>query len=107
MKRETNKKKAEKLAEISAISAQFVSEEGLEIYTSLSAKLFNKKRGGTPDKWSVEQAKKALKNGEIIGPPYIVVGKKRIYDLQDVKEWMKIFPKRGVLPDMNTEWWRD
>jgi hypothetical protein len=103
MNRDTNKKKAEALAEIHAISARYTSEAGLEIYTGISAKCFNTLRSKTPNRWSVEQVKKALADGELIGPPYKEVGGKRIYDLRKVDEWMTLFPERGTLPDMTAE----
>jgi hypothetical protein len=100
MKRDSNKQRAEKLAEIKAISARYVTEEGLEIYSGLSAKTFNNLRGETPKRWSAEGVKKAMAEGKLIGPPYKEVGSARIYDLQKFDQWMELFPERGILPDM-------
>jgi hypothetical protein len=98
MQRDTNKKRAERIAETSALRARYVTEEGLEIHTGISAKTFNALRGKTPDRWSAEQLKNAIARGEMVGPPYRELGGKRIYDLEDISEWMSLFPKRGILP---------
>jgi hypothetical protein len=104
MKRETNKQKAEKLAEIKALSARYVTEEGLAIFTSISASTFTKLRcKQTPKRWSIERIKEVMAKGELIGPPYIEVGDKILYDLYDVVVWMGLFPKMGILPDMVAE----
>jgi hypothetical protein len=99
MKRDSNRERAVRLAEIGALRTRYVSEEGLEIYTGISAKTFTNKRGETPRQWTREQIEKAIANGEFIGPPFIEVGDKRIYDLWEVDKWMKFFRKSGLLPE--------
>lgn len=103
MKRDTNKQRAQRLSEIGALSARYVSEEGLEIYTGISAKTFAKLRGETPKRWSMERIKEEIARGKIAGPPYIEVGEKKIYDLNNVDQWMTFFPQMGILPDMSPE----
>jgi hypothetical protein len=97
MKRETNKQKAEKLAEANAIQTRYLTVEGVSAYTSFSAKLLVNLRSLTPNKRDIEQTRKEMAGGKItVGPTFIEAGKVRLYDIRDVDFWMSLFPKRGV-----------
>ena len=98
MRRSSNRQRAENLAEIKAISTRYVTEEGLSIYTGISAKTFNTLRGKTPKRWDSEELKKTIEKGDLVGPPFRTVGKVRIYDLKEIDAWMKLFPEWGILP---------
>jgi hypothetical protein len=97
MNRDTNKKRIEKIAENGALEVLFVTAEGLEIITGIPARTFENLRSKTPQKRTMAQVKKAIENGEMVGPPYTKWGRKRLYAVQDIPEYMGLFPKWGVI----------